>query len=206
MIFNSSYHFTIRGSLMLKVSLYILLCVTIPLSVSAKDSETDATTQSTSIFHVPNGPWSISIDFPLGVNSLSSSTTPPPNFMAGIFYLYTPDINLGVNLGMAGSDGQFAVQIAPVIKNYLASTGAVRPFVLGELNYFSRDEFQEGSDTNNSGVFERVTLIGAFGAEWWITREFSIAAYTGVGFNFIRPENQVGFTTFSSGVTGQIYF
>ena len=144
-----------------------------------------------------DGATSLSLGIPGGGNPYAAGTM-------GLFFGFGSDMNVGFNIGIGldtetQPDDDFNFLFAPVIKYYLMPGSEVSPFWLGQLNFGFTSRGDDAID---------ISIAGGFGAEWFITDVFSLAGYTGIGIDLLRP-NDVGpfrLGTFTSGFTGQIYF
>ncbi len=143
------------------------------------------------------GATSLSLGVPGGGNPYASGTF-------GIWYGLSGDMNLGINVGLGidtatEPDSTFNLLLAPALKYYMMPGAEVTPFILGQLN-FSFTSL--GDDAVDLG------LLGGFGAEWFITDVFSLAGYTGLGIDLLRPNevDPLRIGTFTSGFSAQIYW
>lgn len=140
---------------------------------------------------------SLSFGIPSGGNGYA-------NGAAGVWLFATPDVNLGINLGLAldtgGDDPVWDILLAPAVRYYLSMMGNVMPFVLGQLNFRIA---AAGGDTSDP----ELGLAGGLGLEWFVTPVFSIAGHVGLGIDVLRSNNQdpLALGTFTSGLTANLY-
>jgi hypothetical protein len=178
----------------------------------------------------PNGPrkgaWSLSFVAP--------GYTGGERAEVGVWEMVGSRTNLGVTLevGVFGTDrdgdGEDQTQASTSlglgfnVRRYLASGRAVVPYLQGRAfgrgSYSRRDGSSGGEDvfsTSTAGV------EGVLGAEWFALRHVSFSGHTGARFSATRQRQQaedaqgnefhsttrdVGFQTFTSALSLQIYF
>lgn len=142
------------------------------------------------------GDLSISLGIPGGGNPYAAGTF-------GLWYAFTGNMNFGINVGFgldtAPIDDVFNLLLAPALKYHLMPDSEVQPFFIGQLNLGFTSV---GDDAVDLGI------LGGFGAEWFVTEEFSLAGYTGIGVDILRPNDTdpIRIGTFTSGFSGQIYW
>ncbi len=145
---------------------------------------------------IQTGVWSLSFQVPGGGNRTAPGA-------AGIWYVLSPSLNLGANLGLGmdtgGEETAWDILLAPEIRYYLTTSGSVLPFVSGVLKFQMFDPGAGDSDT-------AVGLGGGIGVEWFITRAFSLAGHTGLGVDLVRPGDGIGIGTLTSALSVQMYF
>jgi hypothetical protein len=100
-----------------------------------------------------------------------------------------------------GMDTQWDLLLAPEIRYYLTTMGPVLPFISAVLKFRMFDP--GAADSENS-----LGVGGGIGLEWFITKVFSLAGHTGIGFDFIRPgdDSGVGIGTLTTALSVQLYF
>lgn len=178
----------------LLIVLIAALSLTLASTATAQEAQPTTTASSGNAFG--NGATSLSLGVPGGGNPYANGTF-------GIWYGVSNDINLGINVGLgldtAGEETVFNMLLAPALKYYMMPGAEVTPFILGQLNLAFTSV---GDDAVDLG------LLGGFGAEWFITPVFSLAGYTGVGIDLLRPNDvdplRIG--TFTSGLSVQMYW
>ena len=129
------------------------------------------------------------------------------NGAAGIWYMISDDMNLGINVGLGidrtdtggGTNTDWDVLLAPAIRYYMAK-GVVNPYFLGQVNLRFHDT---GGDND-----PELGIAGGIGAEWFPVRNFSIGGEAGVGIDIIRAGNgePVRLGTFQSALVANIYW
>jgi len=143
-----------------------------------------------------SGATSLSLSIPAGGNPYAPGTF-------GIWYGLSPELNLGINVGLgidtAPNDDVFNLLLAPALKYYLRPGAEITPFILGQINLGFTSV---GNDAVDFGI------LGGFGVEWFVTPVFSVAGYTGAGSDLLRPNDTEPFRfgTFTSGLSAQLYF
>lgn len=177
--------------------LFVALTVCLASTAFAQENAPAATTSSSAGNGFGEGAMSLSLGVPGGGNPYANGTF-------GIWYGVSGNMNLGVNVGLgidtAPADTVFNLLLAPALKYYMMPGAEVTPFILGQLNigYSSVPE-----DDNLT-----LSVLGGFGAEWFITPVFSLAGYTGLGIDLLRGPGvdplRVG--TLTSGFSAQIYW
>ncbi len=142
------------------------------------------------------GAMSLSLGVPGGGNPYAGGT-------AGFFYAFSPNVNVGFNVGLgldtAPADTVFNLLLAPVLKYYLMPGSEITPFWIGQLNFGITSVGDDAVD---------LSVAGGFGAEWFITSIFSIAGYAGIGIDLLRPNDvdPLAIGTFTSGISAQMYW
>lgn len=126
---------------------------------------------------------------------------------AGIWYMLSDDMNLGINVGL-GIDHQnpgasvtaWDILLAPALKYYMAK-GVVNPYFLGQVNL----RFHDDGNNNND---PELGVAGGIGAEWFPVRNFSIGGEAGLGIDIVRqaPGKPVKIGTFQSALVANIYW
>lgn len=157
---------------------------------------TEVLAQTAGSTSLNTGAMSLSLAVPAGGNPYAGGTF-------GLWYGLAPEFNLGINVGLgfdtAPVDDVFNLLLAPALKYYFAPASEVTPFLIGQLNLGFTNQ---GDDAVDFGI------LGGFGAEWFVTPVFSIAGYTGIGIDILRPADvgPLRLGTFTSGISAQIYF
>ncbi len=155
-----------------------------------------AAQESSSTKGFTEGSTSISVGIPGGGNPYAGGT-------AGIWMGMSENINLGLNFGLgldtATDPVTFNLLLAPAMKYYILPGHEVSPFFIGQLNL---GVTTAGNDAVDLGI------MGGFGAEWFVTNVFSVAAHTGLGIDILRPNevDPIRLGTLTSGISGQIYW
>ena len=143
---------------------------------------------------------SISFGIPNGGNGYASGAIAP-------WMMVSPTINLGINVGLAFGnkpDTNYDLLIGPAIRYYLMTSGDVLPYVHAQLNFRFYDDGVSGNKDD-----PELSLAGGMGAEWFITDVFSLAGHFGLGIDVLRKGGSdagIRLGTFTSGLTGQIYW
>ncbi len=143
-----------------------------------------------------SGATSLSLSIPAGGNPYAPGTF-------GIWYGLSPELNLGINVGLgidtAPVDDVFNLLLAPALKYYFRPNAEITPFIIGQINLGFTSA---GNDAVDFGI------LGGFGVEWFVTPVFSVAGYTGAGIDLLRPNDTEPFRfgTFTSGLSAQLYF
>lgn len=147
------------------------------------------------------GAKSLSFELPSGGNGYADGA-------AGIWYMMTDNINLGVNIGLgidredSGNDTTttWDVLLAPAMRYYLSTTGVVAPYIHGQANLRF---FDDGGDDH-----VELGLAAGIGVEWFPVRNFSVGGQTGLGIDLVRSGTgePVKVATFTSALTAQIYW
>jgi hypothetical protein len=147
------------------------------------------------------GAKSLSFAVPAGGNRYASGA-------AGIWYMLSDDMNLGVNVGLGidrtdtGTDTNTAwdILLAPALRYYMAK-GVVNPYFLGQVNLRFHDD--GGADND-----PELGIAGGIGAEWFPVRNFSIGGEAGVGIDIIRSGagEPIRLGTFTSALVANIYW
>jgi len=136
---------------------------------------------------------SLSLNIPAGGNPAGGGT-------AGLWMMMSPQLNVGFNVGLAldsENDPGHDILLAPALRYYFAQTSPVAPFYYGTARIRLVDQ-----DDDNI----QVGVAGGLGAEWFVTDVFSIAGWTGIGIDVVRPGDGIGVGTLTSGISGQIYW
>jgi hypothetical protein len=146
------------------------------------------------------GAKSLSFALPSGGNGYASGA-------AGLWYMVTDNINLGMNFGL-GIDRQGAantvttwdVLLAPAMRYYLSTSGVVAPYIHGQANIRFYDD--------KSDKHVNLGVAGGIGVEWFPVRNFSVGGQTGLGMDIVRPDpgKPIKLATFTSALTAQIYW
>jgi len=143
-----------------------------------------------------SGSKSLSLSVPAGGNPYAGGAF-------GIWMGLSSELNLGINIGLgidtAPEDDVFNLLLAPALKYYLMPGNEITPFIIGQINLGFTSV---GDDAIDFGI------LGGFGVEWFVTPIFSLAGYTGIGVDILRPGNTDPFRlgTFTSGLSVQFYF
>ncbi len=155
-----------------------------------------------------DGAVSLAFGVPTGGNPYAEGT-------AGVWYMVTDSINLGINLGVGvdstteinnyETDEGFSVNrtgfdllIAPAIRYYLMNDSPVAPYILGQVNfhkYFDGEPATSADPTDanfSSELQPELALIGGFGLEWFPIERFSIGGHVGLGVDLIRQNTREG--------------
>lgn len=173
------------------------LCIALVGFTSQAKAQGEIATSPGGANSLTDGANSLSFGIPNGGNGYASGT-------AGYWMMVGPDMNLGLNIGLAldtgGEETVYDLLLAPVLKMYMHTDGVVAPYWYGQLNFQINDN---GVDSDNA-----LSLAGGLGVEWFITQVFSVAGQVGVGVDIIRAGDVDPFSlgTFTSGLTAQIYF
>jgi hypothetical protein len=143
------------------------------------------------------GSKSLSFSVPGGGNPYAAGA-------AGLWYMLTNEMNLGLNVGLgidrAGGGTSFSLLLAPALRYYLMTDGVVAPFFFGQTNFLIANPAGPG-DTN----FEW-GIAGGLGAEWFPVRQFSISGQVGLGVDIVREGDEPGIGTFTSQLAANIYW
>ncbi len=131
----------------------------------------------------------------------------------GYWMMLTPEINFGINVGLAVDRQGNTVNddvitswdllLAPTMKFYTSRRSVVAPYYFAQLNLRLND-----SGAANSEVNTEMGLAGGIGVEWFPVTNFSVGGHAGLGLDIIRSGNgePIAVGTFTSGLSAQIYF
>lgn len=180
----------------------VVACMIATLTASAaRAQESSGSSNASGSTALVAGAKSLSFRFPGGGNRYADGA-------AGIWYMMSDDINLGINVGLgidrtdtgADTNTSWDILLAPAVKYYLAK-GVVNPYFLGQLNLRLHDD---GGNDNDP----ELGIAGGIGAEWFPVRNFSIGGEAGVGIDIIRSGNgePVKLGTFQSALVANIYW
>lgn len=143
---------------------------------------------------------SLSFGIPSGGNGYASGA-------AGLWMMVTPDINLGMNVGLSFGnkpETSYDVLVAPAIRYYVSKEGSVLPYFAGQLNLRIYDDGVDGNDDD-----PELSVAGGPGVEWFVTDAFSISGWVGAGLNILQrggSDAGIRFGTLTSGLTAQLYY
>ncbi len=136
---------------------------------------------------------SLSLNVPAGGNPAGGGT-------AGLWMMMSPQLNVGFNVGLAfdsENDPGHDILLAPALRYYFAQTSPVAPFYYGTARIRIVDQDEDDI---------QVGIAGGLGAEWFVTDVFSIAGWTGLGIDLVRPGDGIAVGTLTSGISAQIYW
>lgn len=178
----------------MKKSIFVAVLTLLAFDASAQ--ETMSSPAASGGNSLGAGQWSLSMSIPAGGNPYAAGAF-------GLWYGLGPEMNLGINVGLgidtAPEEDVFNLLLAPALKYYFAPGSEITPFFIGQLNL---GVTTVGDDAIDFG------LLAGFGAEWFVTPIFSVAGYTGIGLDILRPNETDPFRlgTFTSGFSAQLYF
>jgi hypothetical protein len=139
---------------------------------------------------------SLSFGVPSGGNDFAAGA-------AGVWYMLSDQMNLGLNFGTAVQFNQpesWDFLLAPAVRYYLTTGDRIAPFVLGQANLRLFENAAGDADLAFS-------LVAGLGAEVWLIDELSLAGYVGLGADLYQGEgSDVAFGTLTSGLTANFYF